>query len=131
MKGDFAAQPVAFSLAYSDWAELGSQGDEAHGLLLSPYIPGSLFRYCVQGEPRTGSSGSDLRAEIVHQGLHLVSKLLSFVGLGSFLKAAEPFRGGEELCFSEGPSGTCETSFICLCHRLLYEAVVKHPLLGS
>lgn len=78
---------MAFSPAYSNRVELGFRGDEKHGVLLSPYLPVSLFPYWLQGAPSTMSSGSGLWAAMVHRGLHLATNLLSFAGLGEVVKA--------------------------------------------
>lgn len=40
---------MAFSLAYSNRVELGFRRDEEHGVLLSPYLPVSLFPPWLQG----------------------------------------------------------------------------------
>lgn len=123
-----------------------------HGVLLSPFLPVTLLPTGVcspllaSGRTRTLSSGPGLWAVVFHQGLHLVSNLLSFTGLGPFLKLQS--HAGEEgvLHFSDWrgsqvplkDSLLCylsrehpETSFICLRHHLQDKAIVKHPLLRS
>lgn len=111
------------------------------GVLLSPYLPGALFPLGCMFPTAGRTQNSKFIARPV--GLHLVSSLLSFAGLGVVLTAAEPRWRGEELYFSEGFSGTpdtqplklslllCylsqehpETSFICLCQPLQCKAIV-------
>ena len=127
-----------------NWAfrEMGKMG-----VLLSPYLPVALSPLLCMLPKASFREDPDCkfraRAVIVHPGLHLVSTLLSFAGLGGSSKAKEPCWRGEEFYFSEGLSGTSpccfvtflrehpETSFIGVYRHPLYKAVVKRPLLGS
>lgn len=136
--------PTGQNMAFGELGE--------HGVLLSPFLPVTLSPAGVcspllaLGGTRTLSSGPGLWAVVFHQGLHLVSNLLSFAGLGQFLKLRS--HAGEEgeshfsdrrgsqvplkhslLCYLswEHP----EASFICLCHHLQDKAIVRHPLLRS
>lgn len=136
--------PTGQSMAFGDLGE--------HEMLLSPFLPVTLFPTGVcssllaSGRTRTLSSGPGLWAVVFHQGLHFVSNLLSFAGLGQFLKLQSHAGEEGELHFSDWRSSQVplkhsplcylsqehpEISFICLCHHLQDKAIVKHPLLRS
>lgn len=131
--------PIGQSLAFREM-----RGD---AVLLSPDLPGALFPLGCMLPTAGRTQNCKFIARPV--GLHLVSSLLSFAGLGVVLTAAEPRWRGEELYFSEGLSGTPDTlsnspcysatflrsipklaSFVCA-NLSSVKPLFKHPSLGS